>query len=66
MDVRTDRQTAAPVECLEQATWEAAMGSQTGSGMLQCSEYEGIWGRWDLPKTPGGAMKLDGGADGEY
>lgn len=30
MDVRTDRQTAAPVECQEQGTWEAVMGSQSG------------------------------------
>lgn len=65
MDVRTDKQTAAPLECLEQATWEAAIESERGSGMLQCGKYEGIWGCWDLSKTPGGAMKLEGGADGE-
>lgn len=27
MDVRTDRQTAAPIECQEKGTWEAGMGS---------------------------------------
>lgn len=34
--------------------------------MLQCSKYEGKWGCWDLPKTLGGTVKLEGDADGEW
>lgn len=67
MDVRNDRQTAAPVKCQEQGTWEEVMGNQgmVVSGVLQCSKDEGRWGCWDLPKTPGDAIKTEGGADEE-